>query len=267
MNVFSTLDGNTYKIDREIYISKTRKQFPYYQEPKKYKKPYFAICPACNNPIQIINLFFDEYVEEHTGRKNMHGRHCSKNVRGLPPYSQAAYDNCPLKNPVAFSVCELRRNETMNQEILECIQTHSKEIFDDIRKITGILLKNIFLEEILDNYLAAREYCYTHTNMYNIPYSILYTRSAIDLFGRKVSAEGVGRSISKAINEKSKFFYVNDGHIQKRGRMYVYIQLIISNHDVKKNQMMMKIEERMEDEKTSNIIFKNKIDIEPCIYE
>jgi len=267
MNVFSTSDGGTYKIDREIYISKTRKQFPYYQNPKKYKKPYFAICPACKNPIQIINLFFDEYVEEHTGRKKLHGRHVPLDVEGLASYSQVAYDNCPLKNPVAFSVQELRGNETMNQEILECIQTHSKEIFDDIRKITGVLLKNTFLKEILDNYLAAKEYCYTHTNMYNIPYSILYTRSAIDLFGRKVSVEGVGQSISEVINEKSKFFYVNDGQIQKRGRMYAYIQLIISNHDVRKNQMMMKIEEQMEDGKTSNIILKNKIDIEPCIYK
>lgn len=31
--------------------------------------------------------------------------------------------------------------------------------------------------------------------------------------------------------------------------------------------MMMKIEEQGEDEKTSNIIFSNKIDIEPCIYD
>ena len=267
MNVFSTLDGNTYKIDREIYISKTRKQFPYYQDPKKYKKPYFAICPACKNPIQIINLFFDEYVEEHTGRKNLHGRHVPIDVKELASYSQAAYDNCPLKNPVAFSVHELRENETMNQEMLEYIQTHSKEIFDDIRKITGVLLKSTFLKGMLDNYLAAREYCYTHTNMYNIPYSILYTRPAIDFFGRKVSVEGVGKSICEAINEKSKFFCVYNGQIQKREGMYVYIRLIISNHDVKKNQMMMKIEEQREDENTSNIIFKNKIDIEPCIYE
>ena len=58
MNIFSVGDGNTdgYKLTRETFMEKTHKRYPFYQDPKRYKTPYFAICPACNNPIQIINL-------------------------------------------------------------------------------------------------------------------------------------------------------------------------------------------------------------------
>ena len=66
MNIFSVGDGEEYDLTRENYIAKTHKRFPFYQNPKRYQNPYFAICPACNNPIQIINLFGKQYEEEQT---------------------------------------------------------------------------------------------------------------------------------------------------------------------------------------------------------
>ena len=110
MNIFSVGDGKEYELTRENFIEKTHKAFPFYQNPRRYKTPYFAICPACNNPIQIINLFGVQYQEENTGRTNLHGRHYKNNVDGLPNYSEVNYVNCPLHNPVAFHMREIRNN-------------------------------------------------------------------------------------------------------------------------------------------------------------
>ena len=63
MNIFSVGDGEAYELTRNEYINRTHKKFPFYQDVKKYKTPYFAICPACNNPIQIINLFGAQYED------------------------------------------------------------------------------------------------------------------------------------------------------------------------------------------------------------
>ena len=103
MNIFSVGDGEEYDLTRENYIAKTHKRFPFYQNPKRYQNPYFAICPACNNPIQIINLFGKQYEEEQTRNTTMHGRHFIRSVDGLPLYNRENYDACPIHNPIAFS--------------------------------------------------------------------------------------------------------------------------------------------------------------------
>lgn len=108
MNIFSVGDGEAYELTRNEYINRTHKKFPFYQDVKKYKTPYFAICPACNNPIQIINLFGAQYEEEQTCRTTMHGRHFTRNVDGLPAYNQESYNGCPLHNPVAFRIRQIR---------------------------------------------------------------------------------------------------------------------------------------------------------------
>lgn len=123
-------------------MEKTHKNFPFYQSPNRYKTPYFAICPACNNPIQLINLFGVQYQEENTGRTNLHGRHYKYNVEGLPIYLEENYVNCPLHNPVAFRIREVRDNEQINGEILNIVENNRRQICANIREITGILISN-----------------------------------------------------------------------------------------------------------------------------
>ena len=267
MNVFSVGDGKEYELTREAFIEKTHKGYPFYQNPKQYKTPYFAICPACGNPIQIINLFGVQYQEENTGRTNLHGRHYKSNVRDLANYSEEKYVNCPLHNPVAFRLRVFRNNEEINDEIRNIVENSRRQICASIREITGILLNDNKLNQIIDHYIEARDYCYTHTNRFNIPYSILYTREAINIFGQKVVGSGIGQRIHEAIQNNSTYFKFVDGRIKNDIDDYVLLNLIVANHKVSGSKQYMTI--RIEEIKAKEIhtIFEEKVEMRQYVYQ
>ena len=268
MNIFSVGDGNKdgYELTRETFMEKTHKRFPFYQNPNRYKTPHFAICPACNNPIQIINLFGVQYEEENTGRSNLHGRHCRYNVEGLPPYSEEDYKNCPLHNPVAFGIREVRNNEQLNEEIRDIVENSKSQICEDIREITGVLLSNKKLYQVINDYIVARDYCYTHTNKFNIPYSILYTRNAINIFGQKVGEADIGQRIYNAIQNNCAYFEFVDGRIQKNIDGYVELNLNIVRHRIRESKQYMTV--RIEEKKGEEIqtIFEEEIEMKQYVY-
>lgn len=268
MNIFSVGDGNTdgYELTRETFMEKTHKSFPFYQNPNRYKTPHFAICPACNNPIQIINLLGVQYEEENTGRTNLHGRHYKNDVKGLPPYSEVNYENCPLHNPVAFRIRMVRNNEQLNEEIRAIVENSRSQIYADIREITGVLLSNKKLDQVINDYIVARDYCYTHTNKFNIPYSILYTREAINIFGQKVDGTDIGQRIYNTIQNNCAYFEFVDGRIQKNIDDYVELNLNVANHRIRGSKQYMTI--RIEEKKREEIqtIFEEEIEMKQYVY-
>ncbi|WIW71474.1 hypothetical protein [Anaerosinus gibii] len=267
LNVFSIGNGKDYELTRENFIQKTHKQFPFYQDAKKYENPYFAICPACNNPIQIINLFGAQYREETTGKTNMHGRHFLRDIKGLPKYNQLNYDGCPLHKPTAFKIAKIRENKLVNEEIKKLIEDNRRKLASDIRDITGILLKNERIYQMIDDYIVAKDYCYTHTNKYNIPYSILYTRKAIKLFGQRIGSTELGEKIHLAIKENSENFDVKERRIIKKVDEFVLPYLLVSNHRINgsKQYMTICIEENSEHNDT-RCIFREEIEMKQYIY-
>ena len=55
MNVFGILSSDDEEtLTEENYCEKTNKDKPYYRPDISPISPYFAICPRCKNPIQII---------------------------------------------------------------------------------------------------------------------------------------------------------------------------------------------------------------------
>lgn len=267
MDVFSIGDGNEYKLTRENFLSVTHKRFPYYQNPQKYKSPYFAICPACNNPVQIINLFGTRHIEEHTRRTNLHARHYPNNVEGLPHYNKERYINCPLHNPIAFRIIERRNNDQINEEIYNIIQKNKNKICADIRKIIGILIPNNKLKQVIDDYIMAKDYCYTHTNKFNIPYSILYTRNALNIFGQKVYDSDIGQRISHAIQNNSIYFQINNNRIEKTISDYVTLNLLILNHRIREDRQYMTIRIEEQNVKNLNLVYEENIELKQHLYQ
>lgn len=71
MNVFGILSSDDEEtLTEENYCEKTNKDKPYYRPDISPISPYFAICPRCKNPIQIINLYKNTMEENITGEKD-----------------------------------------------------------------------------------------------------------------------------------------------------------------------------------------------------
>lgn len=230
MNIFSVGDGEAYELTRNEYINRTHKKFPFYQDVKKYKTPYFAICPACNNPIQIINLFGAQYEEEQTCRTTMHGRHFTRNVDGLPAYNQENYNGCPLHNPVAFRIRQIREIESVNEEIRDLVENNRDKLANDIRGITGVLLKNEKIMQLIDDYIEARDYCYTHTNKFNIPlnnYLADIDEQATEMMFRLVEQMADKEGVTEQLKVEKPMLWVGRmNEIQARAREIVYADII-----------------------------------------
>lgn len=196
----------------------------------------------------------------------MHGRHFTRNVEGLPRYNPIKYEICPLHNPISFRIVEIRDNELVNEEIRELIEGNRAKISSDIRKIIGILLRNEKVNFLIADYIVARDYCYSHTNKFNIPYSILYTREAISLFGQKIDKSELGNRIQNAINERCMYFEVQENRIKAKVSEYVELDLLVSNHRINgsKQYITIKLEEKFRNE--VNIIFEEEIEMKQYLY-
>ena len=77
-------------INNENYIKTTGKNTPYCRQDRKGHQSLYAVCPACDNPIQIIGLFKGE---------KPYGRHYKGSIPGLAKYNADNYFNCPYSHP------------------------------------------------------------------------------------------------------------------------------------------------------------------------
>lgn len=265
MNIFSTMDGRTYDLSREKYLEVTQKLSPYVQRTNN-KEQYFAICPACGNPIQIVSLFVPEYEEQVTGRRSMHGRHYRKSISGLAVYNQARYDACPIHNPHAFHLEEIREDEAENEEIRHIVERNMARIANDIRALTGVRFTNQNLFGVIHRYINSRHYCYVHTNRFNLPYSILYTTGALNLFMQKLDLSGAGRDIADAIGERSNSFRIESGQIKQDTKGYAEIFLSVVRHRVNQSNQYIRvcIIETCDDVKTT--LMSKEIEVKQFIY-
>lgn len=57
---------------------------------------YYAVCPLCDNPIQIVGLF---RRQEESRARRPYGRHHRGDVPGLCRYDEDAYLHCPYADP------------------------------------------------------------------------------------------------------------------------------------------------------------------------
>lgn len=265
MDVFS-IGGISYELTKENYINATNKKEPYFQG-----KSYFAICPCCGNPIQIINLFKEEYEENITRRRRLHARHLLRTVLGVAEYNEEKYHSCKLHNPVAFALRIIRNNDIKNEELKQLIEKNKKKIIYDIKSITGIYFKNERLEEIINFFLKNKNYCYTYINKFNIPYSILYTEKSINMYGQILNINNeLGQEIYSSIERNSEFFMINEEKkIIKRENVTFFSKIFFMIHDHRINNgnqtVSLKIFEEGNNEK--NIILERTIRMTEFIYK
>ena len=84
------MDARHYPLTKEIYLEMTSRMPPYVMLESDGKMRHYAVCPACNNPVQIIGLH-QQKVE-----RAIYAKHIPKTIPRLATYRQAAYENCPL---------------------------------------------------------------------------------------------------------------------------------------------------------------------------
>ena len=174
-----------YRISTETYEKAVANNPNYIHTGRDNVKRYFAVCPACDNPIQLIGLY---KKLENTDRP--YGRHYNRDTK-IAKHNEQAYRFCPYASH-SYGVTKKSIKDEMT-EYEENIYNGVRENFDlavyIMKQDAGILFSKRVLGEILRGYLSAEAYMYYWATPYNIPWMLLYFMGEIPCYGLRVKKE------------------------------------------------------------------------------
>lgn len=169
-------------IERTAFERDTRKLEPWYQVSGNKQREY-AVCPACDNPIQIVGLY-----EElpHTDRP--YGRHSENEVSGFGYFDKKNFDWCPyIRKNKSKGSGEKRGDNRISHQILGIVLTQFDRVIYIIRKETGIWISPKIAVTMLENWIEAEGYRFHDATLRNIPWMFAYRSKGLSIFGQKIS--------------------------------------------------------------------------------
>ncbi|MED3917601.1 hypothetical protein [Priestia megaterium] len=248
-----------FKLNVSNYEHQTNKQEPYFNESNNEIK-HFAVCPACNNPIIIVNLYVKKTKDEKNN-KSLHGRHYKNSIKGLANYNEENYKSCPFSNPQSFSKVEKRINIEKRNEILSLIKVYPHILYNFIRDITKVNFSENKFAELVGNFMKLEGYYYIYINKFNLPYSFLNMQKSINLYSQILYPN---TEIIKSINDSKYFKVSNYNMIEKKVTDFATIGLYLANHRLNSSSdefIDVVIYEKASKDKKENIIYQKTIEI------
>ena len=182
MDVFAIKKGRALQLSVDEFEKQTCHEYPYYRTKKDKRLSLYAICPECGNPIQIINMYGEEMMQNVTRKITLYGKHTGRAVEGFTYWNVAGMKNCSLYKPSPLGNTEIRPKTKESEEIKEIIEKNWRKIKQDIRGIVGVNLTNKEMEHMYEVFMDSRAYNYKAVNKYNIPYAMLRYQEAISIY-------------------------------------------------------------------------------------
>lgn len=236
MNVYKLRVGKcaVREITRENFEKDTLLKFPWYRPDNSGCKRCFAVCPACENPIQILGLY---KKLQHTDKP--YGRHAPphQDLSGLPEYSQEAYDYCPYAGPRRYDPNARKpRPDATSRAILELLKSQFDRVCYIIEKAVGIKVTPALARKMLQDYLEAEGHLYRGANLLNVPWIFAYRSGSQSMFGRIIKEnEALKNALVQHVEGLS---FGNFGQITSTGR-YITVNFCFIHHksEVREDQM------------------------------
>jgi hypothetical protein len=279
MFVFKLKVGGTefFKLEENIFTKLTGKKSPYYVEQKDTVK-HHAVCPACDNPLLIINLHVDREYENESGESKqapLHARHIKYDVPNLAVYDEEAYLECPYANPSSSLSRTKRMPGKASNEILMLLKAFPDAIALVLSKSLGIFVEEALFESMLKIFKKEEGHLFRFVNKYNLPYSFAYMADRQDLWRQRIDVwnSETGKEIAKAIKDNSQWTWVNDKGfiVRKQGfkpsvrtEFYFTDIVVIEKNDVKTLQFDFVIEQACND--IHNEVFRKTISFDDFFY-
>lgn len=258
MNIFKLKpDSNEiFKLTVHNYEHQTHKKSPYYDMSGKEGR-YYAVCPSCNNPIQIYKLYKDT-----TEGQGLHARHFGKSIYRLAVYNEKRYLACELSNPESFGGGNKRKNTKKANELLTLIKEYPDVLFNEIRKISGIGFSYKKFDTMLKHFMKSEGYYYTAINKFNLPYGFLYMQKSVNLYRGFLHKYSPHANEIKEAIKNSKYHTVMGEEIKKKIDDFAALDFYLTNHSAKgtTETIELRIVESAKD--YEQIIFKKKIPVD-----
>lgn len=171
-------DARVWHIDEQSFTQATGRDRPYRQMTMGGVS-YYAFCPACDNPIQMIGLFRPQ--EESKGRRP-YARHTGTPVEGLGGFDEDAYVGCPYANPrhrrTRGRRCEHSR---LGSELIRMMASGFDLVVAAWERSTGIHLSERSAEHALTRWRNDEAWRDYGSSYLNLPQMLLYSAPAQNL--------------------------------------------------------------------------------------
>lgn len=227
MNVFSVVrdPDRAIPLTSDTYHDRTRRGPPYVQTVGGSIKA-FALCPACKNPVLLVNR-----IVPTTKAEILYAKHAGYSVDGIANHDQAEYLDCPFSRPAKLDSKSRRAGVRASNDIKNALLHHFDFVIKQLEEATGISFTDPVIEAMADDFAKNRGHEYKAITLFNLPFGFAYMTEAKDLFGCKVSKA----QIAQAISAKSESFtverYYNKHAIKrKKDKWKTQIRLYFSQH-------------------------------------
>lgn len=217
------------KIEKQTYENATglKRRF---RRRSKEGESLFAVCPACDNPIQIIGL----YRDTAESGKRPYGRHFGQSIPDLAEYDEEAYWDCPFSDPRDHRPLPPRRIESrLSQQILKTLYEQFDRVIYILSKDTGVSFSLALSRKMLEGYLVRKGWSFRDAAPYNLPWTFPEGQVALPLFGQRVKRNS---DLFHAISHHCQNVEWKDTSsgdmaiLQKKGSQYLDLNFVFVNH-------------------------------------
>lgn len=226
MNVYKLRPGISpvKEIDRLQFEQDTLKQEPWYQVCENEVSLY-AVCPACNNPIQIVALY-----RRKANSPQPYGKHVPRSIRGLAEYNHEAYLTCPYANPSILKKENLRSEDNcLSLDILSFIRQQFDRVIYIIQEETGIIFSDKLSTDMLKSFLRMHGHRYVGINMCNLPWIFAYMTTAQSLFGRIVKKDC---PLMQSLKKRKEIVFSEKNQLKSATNMFLEINFAFICHEI-----------------------------------
>lgn len=269
MNVFAKEKGQALELSVDEFEKQTCHEYPYYRAKKNKRLSLFAVCPECGNPIQIVNMYGEEMMQNVTRKVTLYGKHTGRSVEGFLDWNEAEMKNCSLYNPSSLGNTEIRTKTEESEEIKEIIENNWRKIKQDIRSIVGVNLLNTVMEHMYEVFMESHAYSYKAVNKYNIPYAILRYQEAISICHTFLFDSSMSANVKDKINNNSKYFEILGKKIKRKVSGNYNLGIYLTKYQKKEHKQyihMVVYEVDGNRKEGRNIILEEKIEMKSWIY-
>lgn len=188
MFVFKTRTGSgeVFEINAVNFMRATGGREPYKSVRGDGRNVYYAVCPACDNPIVLVGLYRNERGMDRPRRP--FGRHCGHDVPALAEYDEDAYRACRYADP-GHRVNSWRKRGPSDPHGLALYGLMRSE-FDNVALAwelsSGIHLGRAYAEEMLRGWRANEGWRYYVASYQNLPQMLFWPAGSQKLMGRYV---------------------------------------------------------------------------------
>lgn len=179
-------EGKVLMINEENFYLATRERKPYVVDSGGVKS-FYAVCPECDNPIQLIGLL---RRQQDSLPHRPYGRHIGHDVPGVAVYDEDAYLSCPFSDPGYWRTDRKRKPSNPTGQALYRIM---RDRFDRVeyawRESSGLLLGIKSLRRALTVWRNDKGWLNYGSTYHNLPQMLFFGLPQETLYGQCVSKD------------------------------------------------------------------------------